>query len=1073
MEKVRKGLKEAIDLYRSLPAATFFKGLTGYGFRLENEVEDIGELESDCQIIHPMYFFIVGGERKGRKTLKAENVKSAVEFFKAHALAAVLRVTTGKGVRVVNGMAEIKDILEATTDVIFELTHYGGRSLCPTLKVKLGKVIDPTVKWQSGFEYRTHKGQELELTRHLAETEFTSEENWKQAWADVEKEVRRLTLLHCEDQLKSGHINGGDRIRAFLAQELTSVLPEAEIDRQYGYDYEIRHGVVIVRKSLRPFEYQDEATFQTAMDAFSKECMRVYTLHCQSVDKEGRFGQPSSEEAELMEIDEVSFECDERRSTEKEERLIAWHERKPVFPQDGWKPEKGKTYRVFLAKRGRGLRAIPAGPKYREQITETEDTDTVEISTVRIEYDGTEKSLGSREVKLETREVPEERQEYKVVLSEAGVKVQIIKKKFLCEEKQKVKYNKDGLEWSRTGKEKLVSKEIVAEENPLEWNCYRYDGSEFYNHRLDPVWDPGWVIRISALLKSGWNEKWVETETTLEKLPKVVRTQIEEWFPLCKCGRQRYESKGKDKRCNLCRQEEKCEGCGKAGTYPTVSPISGRKLCYKCLSQEKREKAISLLTPEELKQIRNEAKELLSGKWQSRNSWRMGKDILPEIASLPEEARWKIEDRPDWEWFYVTKDGFLYGSKLAPQKLEKISQMKTQKEVATGIGLILYPFSADEYQLLEEEKIRELKVQVGEETVLVELIRQPERLKMEAEKKLSNLQKFLEEVEDNTFLKYKEKENIQNFIRKSEAALRKENFKKALELVNEGSEKTKGLQKLLEKRAECTRKVEQAIAKHYSHCPLCGKEMDDGECRASHELERIEFPEYDEEGYPIEAAVLSQIVTDTGKVVAELRCSCGSRRREVGEIYLLTDYDLDDSRWTEGEIFDSLEFKDFKRILNPEAVKLKRTERELEQAQREYEEDIKIAQQQGYIRLRFSKGKHPKTGEDQWEAITKDGKLTVKYIVDRWGSQPVEGKMYYCSLGRELISGSRFKLVIVHLEPPFPEEAERIRGLEQKLEEAKKKADSSDPVTEPSEKEGEVTEEILQALKNKLEGGDD
>jgi len=203
-------------------------------------------------------------------------------------------------------------------------------------------------------------------------------------------------------------------------------------------------------------------------------------------------------------------------------------------------------------------------------------------------------------------------------------------------------------------------------------------------------------------------------------------------------------------------------------------------------------------------------------------------------------------DRADCEWFYIEADGSLYGSELAPEELKKIAQMGTVDEIAIGIELVLYPFANES---LKNGDVEKLKARLKNGPVLAKLIRQPEALRLEAKKKLSDLQKFLEEVGDNSFLKSKEKEDIQTFPWKANSALRDEDFKKSLELVKEGLEKAKELQKLFEKRAECAKKAQQAITEHYSHCPLCGKEMDNECTDSSHDPESVEFPEYDEEGY--------------------------------------------------------------------------------------------------------------------------------------------------------------------------------------------------------------------------------
>jgi len=88
-----------------------------------------------------------------------------------------------------------------------------------------------------------------------------------------------------------------------------------------------------------------------------------------------------------------------------------------------------------------------------------------------------------------------------------------------------------------------------------------------------------------------------------------------------------------------------------------------------------------------------------------------------------------------------------------------------------------------------------------------------------------------------------------------------------------------------------------------------------------------------------------------------------------------------------------------------------------------YESDRQYAEEQvsnGYwLELSFRKGRHPKTGETQWEAGSKH----VKFVLDRNSArEPVEGKAYYASIRRELVTTSTFQLSLVRLEPPYPED---------------------------------------------------
>ncbi|TSC62158.1 MAG: hypothetical protein G01um1014106_654, partial [Parcubacteria group bacterium Gr01-1014_106] len=89
---------KAVDLYRLLPAATLFRGLTGYGLVTDAEDNEvIAPVANSKGIWKPLYFAVSGGEQHGRKLLTAAHIAAAVEEFKANALWAVLRATTGYG----------------------------------------------------------------------------------------------------------------------------------------------------------------------------------------------------------------------------------------------------------------------------------------------------------------------------------------------------------------------------------------------------------------------------------------------------------------------------------------------------------------------------------------------------------------------------------------------------------------------------------------------------------------------------------------------------------------------------------------------------------------------------------------------------------------------------------------------------------------------------------------------------------------------------------------------------------------------------------------------------------------
>lgn len=114
---------------------------------------------------------------------------------------------------------------------------------------------------------------------------------------------------------------------------------------------------------------------------------------------------------------------------------------------------------------------------------------------------------------------------------------------------------------------------------------------------------------------------------------------------------------------------------------------------------------------------------------------------------------------------------------------------------------------------------------------------------------------------------------------------------------------------------ECCDAADKKIAECYSNCPLCGEKFQESkndmallECLRPHDVDNINFPNG--------PAILSEILTDRGKKVAQLRCSKGTGRvYGYGDVYLYTskglaEYEPDDN-WKVTDLFNSLEFKDY------------------------------------------------------------------------------------------------------------------------------------------------------------------
>lgn len=636
----------ALNLYRSLPAAVYFRGQTGYGLIVEHAtdenvpgVDKVGPITDDLGhdveygrkgrvskvfppsgIHKPGYFFITGGERSGRRTLTAADVKKAVDEFKENQLWAVLRVTTGKGFKLVNTMPELVDVKDAEVEVIFELTHFGGRNIVPQLEVKLSAVQDPAIKWQSGFLYESDGnnspaiGKNLNLTRILAEEEFASESRFERVWQDLEKEAKRLMLFHCASSaLPRSQYNSDDgRSRIFLSQELTSVLGDATIQESHGYQYSVRRDKsVVVQKSLRQFELEG-SKFDETMVAFVKECWSVYLNSCQNLTESQKrsLGKADPDVSGMIDTGESELERDERRSTDTKEQLIAWVSSKPGFAFEGWEPEKGKAYRLFQHRWGRGYRVSPAAPRYEMRIVQ-EDDNTASSQEVRIEYDGTEKVVSSSVIQLKQENRPESNSwtsELTAVKSASEAAVTQTRQIWIGDYREVVRNN--NITWERKEKKgeqdetrtfSVAVEKISARSGYSSADVQEIDLSSYR-----------WAVSTTGTDSDG-EEFSREFIFEWEKLPKALQAEAEKLFPICSCGNHRYEAV-QYSQCHICRDYRDCPRCGEKEQFFGEDRIAaGATCCQNCGKwYEGREGWIHThLTADDLQKIRDHAQALL------------------------------------------------------------------------------------------------------------------------------------------------------------------------------------------------------------------------------------------------------------------------------------------------------------------------------------------------------------------------------------------------------------------------------------------------------------------------------
>jgi hypothetical protein len=378
----------------------------------------------------------------------------------------------------------------------------------------------------------------------------------------------------------------------------------------------------------------------------------------------------------------------------------------------------------------------------------------------------------------------------------------------------------------------------------------------------------------------------------------------------------------------------------------------------------------------------------------------------------------------------------LEPTQKAANRFSHIRQITVESSYYGGNKYIIRFFPSQEEAAQAQAKVLEI----------IEQAKTEQRKKEERERLLAPARELLQKVKtnfgaigydyENFGLSYSEKEDIRNRLWEAERKIESDT-KEALEILQSLNERLTRALDYKEQRRLAKEKADAAISEYYSVCPLCGQAMENRECSNSeHNAERIDYP-FDEEGNETGPAILSQIVTDQGKIVAQLRCSHGEGRRRYrryrGDIYVVSGSDIEENAW-QGEPFESLRFEDFKAILTAEEVEKRKTEleairqeRERTEARARYQEELEYAKQQieqGYWKKgKFNKGRHPKTGEEQWELTLKSKGLVIKYVVDRWSRQPTsEDAIYFYSEGKTLVDTRGFRLILVRLENPFPED---------------------------------------------------
>lgn len=217
--------------------------------------------------------------------------------------------------------------------------------------------------------------------------------------------------------------------------------------------------------------------------------------------------------------------------------------------------------------------------------------------------------------------------------------------------------------------------------------------------RLQATYDSDVAVKVTVKFNkpdSSWGQSH-SLSTTWAEMPKWWQAEQEVKYPVCACGRNRYDANNSDgyAKCEKCREEEHCVRCGKQAK---VKNLSGRLVCTECEPYEAQEQMVDRLVPDEKRQgLAEEAKRMLKGEAIQREA---GEIILKSTVSHIEDS-WSrdniINKCIGYAWYYFCEDG-IYGSKLSPSTLQIIAFLPQ----AIGNGLVELVAWLSGYQKVEE-----------------------------------------------------------------------------------------------------------------------------------------------------------------------------------------------------------------------------------------------------------------------------------------------------------------------------------------------------------------------------------
>lgn len=306
---------------------------------------------------------------------------------------------------------------------------------------------------------------------------------------------------------------------------------------------------------------------------------------------------------------------------------------------------------------------------------------------------------------------------------------------------------------------------------------------------------------------------------------------------------------------------------------------------------------------------------------------------------------------------------------------------------------------ADEFcELAESEIVR-----------LPEMVKSRAEAKAEAEKARDEVRNRLGDISYDSGYLDAEKEQAANLLDAVNSYFRNCQFELVLKNVAEAKNFIAEVETRLVRKAESERILQAHIETAYA-TPFDGIAIFDlrfGQCSSLCSSDPL-FPSLKDAFDKAEAETLRVVESRVnGKAICWLDVEFNSNYNEL-EFYLRrSDLLRDPANYLSAD-----EKIDVVRLWNPPTgVEFKKFQ--LKAEQESYEREVEnLRGDDEVMLLTMRSGKHPKTGETQWES----GNKQIKYVVDRNSREmpEEEGEQWYCRKGWAMVDMPNFKLIVVH-----------------------------------------------------------